>query len=153
MRIGDDIVQKISDLRNLANAFILESLEEEGIVGIVPSHGAVLATLYHEGPLPMKEISRRIHRDKSTLTVLVRKLEELGYVEREPDEKDSRIVRVRLTEKGIAFRALFERISEELRRTLWGDAPDREREDFCRLLADMTSRMERVLGAGGGDHQ
>ena len=64
MRIGDDIVQKISDLRNLANAFILECLEEEGIVGIVPSHGAVLATLYHEGPLPMKEISRRIHRDK-----------------------------------------------------------------------------------------
>ena len=56
MRIGDDIVQKISDLRNLANAFILKCLEEEGIVSLVPSHGAVLAALYREGPLPMKEI-------------------------------------------------------------------------------------------------
>ena len=73
MRIGNDIVQKISDLRNLANAFILKCLEEEGIVGLVPSHGAVLAALYREGPLPMKEICKRIHRDKSTLTVLVRK--------------------------------------------------------------------------------
>ena len=118
-------------------------LFRSGIVGIVPSHGAVLATLYHEGPLPMKEISRRIHRDKSTLTVLVRKLEELGYVEREPDEKDSRIVRVRLTEKGIASRGALERVSLRLRERVWGNASEEEREAVCHALIKMIERMEQ----------
>ena len=143
MRIGDDIVQKISDLRNLANAFILKCLEEEGIVGLVPSHGAVLAALYREGPLPMKEICKRIHKDKSTLTVLVRKLEELGYVEREPDEKDNRIVRVRLTEKGVASRGALERVSLRLRERVWGDAPEEEKAAVCHALIKMIERMEQ----------
>lgn len=144
MRIGDDIVQTISDLRALAHAFILECLEEEGIVGLVPSHGAVLATLYREGPLPMKAISNRIRRDKSTLTVLVRKLEELGYVAREPDEKDSRVVLVRLTEKGLASQAILEGISRRLQERVWGDSPEEEREMVCRALTRMIERMERV---------
>lgn len=141
MRIGDDIVQTISDLRTLAHAFILECLEEEGIVGLVPSHGAVLATLYREGPLPMKAISNRIRRDKSTLTVLVRKLEELGYVAREPDEKDSRVVLVHLTEKSRASREVFEGISSRLLARVWGDTPEEEREAVCRALARMIDRM------------
>lgn len=142
MRIGDDIVQRISDLRSLANAFILHCLEEEGIVGLVPSHGAVLATLYREGPLPMKEICRHIRRDKSTLTVLVRKLEDLGYVEREPDEKDSRITRVHLTEKGLASRYALERVSRRLRERVWGDASEEEKETVCRALDRMIGRMD-----------
>lgn len=144
MRIGDDIVQTISDLRTLAHAFILECLEEKGIVGLVPSHGAVLATLYREGPLPMKAISSRIRRDKSTLTVLVRKLEELGYVVREPDEKDSRVVLVRLTEKGLASQAILEGISRRLQERVWGDSPEEEREMVCRALTRMIDRMGRV---------
>ena len=148
MRVGDDIANRIAALRNRINAFILDRLAEEGVEGLAPSHGAVLAALYRDGPQPMKAICARVRRDKSTLTVLTRKLEALGYIGREADENDSRVTILRLTEKGIAFQALFERISEELRRTLWGDTPDREREEFCRLLADMTGRMKEALGAG-----
>lgn len=153
MEIGDDVANNIAVLRSRVNAFIAARLAEEGILDLLPPHGAVLTALYESGPQSMKAISERVNRDKSTLTVLARKLESLGYIEKAADRDDSRVTILRLTEKGVAFRALFERISEELRRTLWGDAPDREREDFCRLLADMTSRMERALGAGGGDHQ
>ena len=153
MEIGDDVANNIAVLRSRVNAFITARLAEEGVLDLLPPHGAVLTALYESGPQSMKAISERVNRDKSTLTVLARKLESLGYIEKVADRDDSRVTILRLTEKGVAFRALFERISEELRRTLWGDAPDREREDFCRLLADMTSRMERALGAGGGDHQ
>ena len=153
MKVGDDVANNIAVLRSRVNAFITARLAEEGVPDLLPPHGAVLTALYEGGPQSMKAISERVNRDKSTLTVLARKLESLGYIEKAADRDDSRVTILRLTEKGVAFRALFERISEELRRTLWGDAPDREREDFCRLLADMTSRMDRALGAGGGDHQ
>ena len=90
----------------------------------------------------MKEICRHIRRDKSTLTVLVRKLEDLGYVEREPDEKDSRITRVHLTEKGLASRYALERVSRRLRERVWGDASEEEKETVCRALDRMIGRMD-----------
>ena len=147
MKIGDDVAHNIAALRSRVNAFITDRLAKEGVTDLLPPHGAVLTALYESGPQSMKAISERVNRDKSTLTVLARKLESLGYIEKAADRDDSRVTILRLTEKGIAFQALFERISEELRRTLWGDTPDREREEFCRLLADMTGRMEEALGA------
>ena len=144
MRVGDDIANRIAALRNRINAFILDRLAEEGVEGLAPSHGAVLAALYRDGPQPMKAICARVRRDKSTLTVLARKLEALGYIGKEADKNDSRVTILRLTEKGVAFQGLFERISDELRRSLWGDASDPEREEFCRRLSEMTERMERA---------
>ena len=92
----------------------------------------------------MKAVCDRVNRDKSTLTVLARKLEALGYIRREADANDSRVTILRLTRKGVAFQALFERISDELRCSLWGNASDPEREEFCRRLSEMTERMERA---------
>ncbi|RRD63895.1 MarR family winged helix-turn-helix transcriptional regulator [Fretibacterium sp. OH1220_COT-178] len=147
MRIGDDIAHNIALLRNGINTFLMARLTEEGVVGLAPSHGAVLVALYEGGAQPMKAVCDRVNRDKSTLTVLARKLESLGYIRREADKNDSRVTILCLTEKGIAFRALFERISEELRRTVWGDASEREKEAFCRQLSEMTKRIE--LAASG----
>jgi DNA-binding MarR family transcriptional regulator len=142
MKKGNDIANLIANLRNRANAFIMTKLEEEGITELVPSHGAILVALYENGPQPMKAICERVNRDKSTLTVLVRKLEALDYVRREPDEKDNRSTILHLTEKGIAFRSIFDQISGELRRRMWGDATDDEREVLCRQLDEMTRRLE-----------
>lgn len=148
MKIGDDVAHNISALRNRVNAFITDRLAKEGVTDLLPPHGAVLRALYESGPQSMKAISERVNRDKSTLTVLARKLESLGYIEKVVDRDDNRVTILHLTEKGIAFQALFERISGELLRTLWGNTPDREREGFCHLLAGMTGRMEEALGAG-----
>ena len=92
MRVGDDIANRIAALRNRINAFILDRLAEEGVEKLTPSHGAVLAALYRDGPQPMKAICARVRRDKSTLTVLARKLEALGYIGREADKNDSRFL-------------------------------------------------------------
>jgi DNA-binding MarR family transcriptional regulator len=142
MKKGNDIANIIANLRNRANAFIMAELAKEGITELVPSHGAILVALYENGPQPMKAICERVNRDKSTLTVLVRKLEALDYVKREPDEKDNRSTILHLTEKGIAFRSIFERISEELCDRMWGDSSDNEREVLCRQLDEMTRRLK-----------
>ena len=139
---GSDIANLISKLRNGANSFIMDKLAEEGVTELVPSHGAILVALYENGPQPMKAICERVNRDKSTLTVLVRKLEALGYVRREPDEKDNRSTILHLTEKGIAFRSTFERISAELYNRIWENTPEKEREVLCKQLAEMTRRLK-----------
>ena len=137
-----DIPNIIAHLRNCNNSFIMAKLAEEGISELVPSHGAILVSLYENGPQPMKTICERVNRDKSTMTVLVRKLEALDYIRREPDENDNRSTIIHLTEKGTAFRSIFERISAELCEKIWGDTPESEKEVLSRQLAEMARRLE-----------
>lgn len=138
---ADQTAHMVSLLRGKINNFILSRLAEEGIRELAPSHGSILVVLYYEGPQPMAVLSEKINRDKSTLTVLVRKLEALGYIERETDAHDSRVSVIHLTEKGFQFRALFERISRELAERIWGDTPEKERKQFSEELARMIERV------------
>lgn len=138
---GSDIAGLIGQLRNKTNEFILARLASEGVTGLVPSHGAIFIVLYNEGPQPMLALSEKIRRDKSTVTVLVRKLETLGYVRREPDSGDKRVSIIHLTEKGFKFRMVFEQISNELIEKVWGDTPLKERRKLAEELRGMIERL------------
>jgi DNA-binding Lrp family transcriptional regulator len=62
----------------------------------------------------MKDLADKIHRTKPTVTVLVDKLVELGYVTKEKSYEDSRVTYISLTEKGAALKPVFTEISDTL---------------------------------------
>lgn len=108
------IFANVAKLRAMGNAYIVESLEKAGLKGIVPSHGDVMKLLFEKGACNMSELARGVKRTKSTMTVLVDKLEKEGYVRKSIDPEDSRGVLVELTEKGRALEPVFDRISKGL---------------------------------------
>ena len=73
-----------------------------------------ITTLRLDYGFSAEEIARLTHRSKSTVSALVTKLVDLGYVARERSAEDSRVINLRLTEKGRAFIPVSERISSEL---------------------------------------
>lgn len=124
----------ISRIHEKGNRFITEQLNMNGADGLVPSHGDILAVLYKTGKTTMKDISTKIHRTKPTVTVLVDKLEKLGFVKREKSSEDNRITYILLTEKGEGFRFLFEKISEDLNKLIYKNLTDIEAAALDRLL-------------------
>jgi len=62
----------------------------------------------------MKELAEKINRDKSTATVLVRKLEQEGLVSVTPSPSDRRTKILSLTQKGTEYNALMKKLSREL---------------------------------------
>lgn len=60
----------------------------------------ILVILQMMGPLSQKEIADRIHITPPSVNVAVQKLEKLGYVRKEQDEKDQRVTRIHLTDSG-----------------------------------------------------
>ncbi len=60
----------------------------------------VMLVLWEGDGLSVSEIGARLFLDSGTLTPLLKRLEGLGYVERRRDDKDERVVRIRLTEAG-----------------------------------------------------
>ena len=99
-------------LSEATSTFILESLKREGMGELLPCHGDILHVLTEQETATVMELSRLTHR--STVSALVTKLVDLGYVARERSAEDSRVINLRLTEKGRAFIPVSKRISSEL---------------------------------------
>lgn len=85
----------------------------------------------------MKDIAYKIHRTKPTVTVLVDKLEKLGFVKREKSNTDNRITYIIPTQKAEEFRPAFEKISEDLNNLLYKNLSEEEAEILDRLLEKM----------------
>ena len=123
-----------SKIHEKGNRFIIEELKNNGAEGLAPSHGDILVCLYQNGKMTMKDIADYIHRTKPTVTVLVDKLEKLGYLKREASDKDSRYTYVILTQKGEDFKATFEKISNDLNKMLYKNLSPEESELIEKLL-------------------
>ncbi len=109
-----NLLSLISKIHEKGNRFIIEELKRNGIKGLVPSHGDILACLYEQNKMTMKDISDKIRRTRPTVTVLVDKLEKLSYVKRENSKNDNRYTYIVLTDKGLDFKPVFEKISNGL---------------------------------------
>lgn len=129
-----EMLYLISKISEKGNHYITDELKKNGATGLVPSHGDILMALYVNGKMLMKDIAAKIHRTKPTVTVLVDKLEKLGYVKREACAEDSRRVYIVLTKKGEEFKTIFERISEGLNEMLYKSLTDEEASEIERLL-------------------
>lgn len=127
----------ISKIHEKGDKFIVEQLNANGIKELVPSHGDILAVLYQHKKLTMKEITQKINRTKPTVTVLVNKLEKLGFVKREKSSEDSRLTYILTTQKGDEFKPVFEKISEDLNKMLYKNLSEQEANLLDSLLKKM----------------
>ena len=118
---GTDIAYVLAKILKRINVYTASRLADEGVTDLAPTHGAIFVTLYNDGPQSMVALSEKIGCSKSTITTLIRKLETLGYVRREPDRADKRSSIVHLTEKGFRCRVIFGRIALELVDKFWGN--------------------------------
>ena len=136
------VISLVATARDRANRLIAGWLRKAGIRGLAPAHGAVLVRLFGGVEMPMGEMARRIHRDKSTVTTLVAKLAALGYLRKRQDPDDGRVTLIRLTPKGEALRGPFETISRKLLTRSYRGFSAREREQLVSLLARMRDNLD-----------
>jgi MarR family transcriptional regulator, organic hydroperoxide resistance regulator len=128
------IILQIGRIRDKANSFLTRELARRKLKGIAPSHGDILWALITNGDLPMKKLSEIINRDKSTVTALVNKLINSGYILKRTHEADSRSSIISLTEKGRAMQKSFWDVSEALRKKAYQGLTEEEMETLMHLL-------------------
>ncbi|WP_039790779.1 MarR family winged helix-turn-helix transcriptional regulator [Paenibacillus riograndensis] len=131
----------ISKIRSEAHKMIVSELEKRGIGDIVPSHGDVLGLLFQQDGLSIKELANKVHLTQPTVTVLVNKLERLGYVDRIKRGEDSRVTFIKLTDKSLALKPAFQEISDKLNEAIYGGLNPGQREDLEFLLEHIYRRF------------
>lgn len=74
-------------------------------LGLTYPQYVVLMILWEEAPCPVKTVSQRAILNTNTLTPLLKRLEQLGLLERRRSADDERQVMLQLTAKGWALRS------------------------------------------------
>ena len=132
----------LSHIHTITATFLTEKLKQHGFNDFASSHGNILFQLNKNGKMTMGELAKAINRDKSTAKVLVRKLENEGFVSIINDENDKRNKYILLSKKGMEYTKITSEISEELLSTFYKGFSDQEKQIFLDFLERIEKNFE-----------
>lgn len=139
VREGGSLVSKVHQVSGRAFARILKA---HGIDGLNPAQGRIVFELWKEDPLSQTELAARTKLDKSTLALMLDRLEEQGQIERMRDPADSRKRLIRATEDNRALHAEYERASREMTGLFYKGIPEAEIDAFEATLGKILVNLE-----------
>lgn len=113
--------------------------------GVTASQGYTVLSLQAEGTLSMNELSKAMNVDNSTMTRMVDQLVDKALVYRKPDEKDRRLVRIGLTDKGRELHADLESELKNFYKTALDGISEEERLGIIRSLEQLNTAMARAI--------
>ncbi|MBC7879306.1 MAG: MarR family transcriptional regulator [Anaerolineales bacterium] len=87
-------------LTRCTNSLFARLSEQNTLGDLTPSQFAVLEALYHLGSMTQGEVSTKVLKSGSNMTTVIDNLERDGFVRRERDAKDRRVIYVHLTGAG-----------------------------------------------------
>jgi MarR family transcriptional regulator, organic hydroperoxide resistance regulator len=103
-------------------------------LGLTPFHWLVLCCLWQEDGLPTSGIGEKLQQVGGTLTGVLDRMEERGFIRRERDPADRRICRIWLTDSGKDFEQVLPQIVADLHEETWAGVSASDRERFSQLL-------------------
>jgi Transcriptional regulators len=108
---------------------------------VTPGGMFVMGSLKRNGVMSMSDIGKCLAMPKPHVTVIVDKLIEEGYVERQNDPNDRRIINILLTEKGTeVFHEIKATLAENMKIKLL-NLPEEEQE----ILAVASQQVKDIL--------
>lgn len=135
-------ISQVSHIHSLTADFLKKRLAQSGFDDFASSHGNILFQLGVNKSITMKELAAKINRDKSTTTVLVRKLEQEGLVSAIPSPNDRRNKILTLTPKGAEYNTLMQKLSKELLAKFYKGFSEEEITQFSEFLGKIESNFQ-----------
>lgn len=83
-------------------------------LGLTYTQYIVFLVLWEQDGITVGELGAKLHLDNGTITPLLKKMQDKGYVTRQRSTSDERVVIVSLTDKGRALRTEAMRIPAEI---------------------------------------
>ncbi len=140
--LDSNIISRISHIHSECAEFLRAELNKKGLPNLASSHGYILFLLSKEKNLSMQQISKKINRDKSTTTVLIKKLEKLNLVKSTLSLQDSRIKLIELTSQGKTYNEQTLQISNELKEKFFKNLSAEEIASLENTLSKISSNFE-----------
>lgn len=131
----------VSQVHQLAGRVFARVLRRHGIEEMNPAQGRIVYALWKQDGLPQGELALRTRLDKSTLALMLDRLERGGQVVRERDPLDGRRRIVRLTARNRALHGAYLLASHEMLELFYRGIPDTAIEAFEETLRRVAANL------------
>lgn len=106
------------------------------------SQASVLFMLHQQDSMSQKELAAQLNITAPSITSLIQKMERTGYIIREPDRKDQRVMRLTLSEKGKSCIQAVKDVAGRMERILLEGMSPEERLLFRRLMIQANENLD-----------
>ena len=128
----------ISQIKAVQGRVFEKLLVNSGIEEFNGAQGRILYVLWQEDNLPIVELSRRTGLAKTTLTSMLDRLEERGFLSRVNDKENRRQIRIVLSGKAKSLEGKYNEVSDEMSEMFYRKFSDDEIRDF-------EAKLNRIL--------
>jgi DNA-binding MarR family transcriptional regulator len=136
----------ISKIHQLSGRVFARMLKQYRVDEINPAQGRIMFVLWQNDRIPISELARQTSLGRSTLTSMLDRLEQSGYVQRIPSPEDRRVTLIERTEKDRAFQQRYIQVSQEMTELFYDGFSEDEIDLFEsfleRILDNLTGREQ-----------
>lgn len=148
MRNEEQIGYQIKELcRLLDKAIYYKGLLNTNGDAVTARDGWMLGYLYHrrDKEVFQKDMEADFHMAKSSVTAALQGLEKNGYIRREPVERDARLKKIVVTERGIRLHDSIKQSIEDMERKLAADLTPEQRQQLFAMWEQIKHRLEQEI--------
>lgn len=138
-REGGSLVSRVHQVSGRVFARVLK---RHGIEELNPAQGRILYELWKEDSITQAELASRTKLEKSTLALMLDRLEEAGQIERVRDEGDARRRLVRTTSENRKIHGAYKKASSEMNEIFYRGISDAEIDRFEKTLGKILANLE-----------
>jgi DNA-binding MarR family transcriptional regulator len=110
----------MAKIRQVGERIFFRKLKEYGIE-INPAQGRIMFALWQKDGVSINELAKETQLKKSTLTSMLDRLEEMGYLKRRHCRKDRRKILIYRTEKDKAMERKYAEVSQKMTELFYKD--------------------------------
>ncbi len=119
-------------------------------MGLYRGQPVLLAVLWEREGLAHSELATQLGVTPATITKMLQRMEQAGFVTRHPDSADQRISRVYLTERGRQVRQQVDKVFRTLEEEMLSGFGDDERDQLLGYLLRVCDNLQRASARGDG---
>ena len=134
----------ISKIHQISGRIFTNLLKRSKLDMINTAQGRIMFPLWGEDGISIAELTKETALTKSTLTSMLDRLEEAGYLQRVPSKTDRRKILIYLTEEGKKLQTRYASISQEMTDIFYEGFSDSEIEEFERYLEKILQNLIKI---------
>ncbi len=123
-------------------AIRIDQLMDE--LGVFRSQAIVLIILSEHDGLTHSEIAEKLRVSPAAATKVIKRLEQLHYLQRRPDPSDERLSRVYMLEDGRAILQQIKAVFHRVHCLMFADISAEEQADLRRILSHMYTNLRET---------
>lgn len=124
----------IAKIHQLSGRILSKILKKHNINEINPAQGRILFVLWENDEIPIIELSKKTQLEKSTLTTMLDRLENDGFIERTTSKDDRRKIIIKRTNKDKSLQNAYHQISDEMTALFYKNFSEKEIDEFENYL-------------------